>query len=194
LTTLTKTVAIYVFFDAILKAMNHKEPPGRKTTDSAIITVTLIAARYFGGDIESSRCFVRFPGLRPDMIIKSRFNRRLREIAELLSELFFHLGHVIKGLNINSTYSANCFPAGVCHNIRISCSRIVKGGEYRGYCASKRVYFYGYGVHMMVTSDDIPAEFSFTAGRTADIDGFRQLLLDFLEGSEYWLMPDMPII
>jgi hypothetical protein len=63
LALLTKTAAIYVFFNNIPKAMNHKKPSGRKTTDSAIITIALIAARYFDGDIESSPCFVRSTGL-----------------------------------------------------------------------------------------------------------------------------------
>ena len=45
----TKTVAIYVFFDDILKSMDYKEPTNRKMTDAEIATVILIAARYFDG-------------------------------------------------------------------------------------------------------------------------------------------------
>jgi hypothetical protein len=146
----------------------------------------LIAAPYFGGNIESSPCFVRSTGLLPDMIRKSSFNRRLHKIEELLSGLFFHARHAIKGLNINSTYFAGSFPAGVCQNIRISRSRIVKGEEYRGrgYYAFKRAYFYGCRVYMTLASDGIPAEFSFIAGKTADIDGFRQLPPNLPDGSE----------
>lgn len=47
----TKTAAIYVFFDNILKSMDYKEPINRKTTDAKIATVILIDARYFGGNI-----------------------------------------------------------------------------------------------------------------------------------------------
>jgi hypothetical protein len=65
---INKTVAIYVFFDDILKLINHKEALGRKITDSAIITVTLITARYFGSNIESSLSFVRCTGLWSDNI------------------------------------------------------------------------------------------------------------------------------
>jgi hypothetical protein len=84
-----KTVAIYVFFDDILKSMDHKEPESRKTTDAEIITVVLLAAGYFAGNIEKSLCFVRSTGLMPAMLGKSRFNRRMHQIGELLSELFF---------------------------------------------------------------------------------------------------------
>ncbi|GAB6120166.1 IS982-like element ISEfm1 family transposase [Dysgonomonas termitidis] len=184
LTMVTKTIAIYVFFDDILKSMNHKEPESRKTSDAEIITVVLIAAQYFAGNIEKSICFVRSTGLMPRMLGKSRFNRRLHNIGEFLSQLFFYTGQAIKGMSLETTYSIDSFPVEVCHNIRISRSRIVKGEQYRGKCASKRVYFYGFKVHMIVTSDGIPVEFTFTAGGIHDIDGIKQLPVNLPDGSQ----------
>jgi hypothetical protein len=181
---ITKTVSIYVFFDDILKSMNYKEPETRKTTDAEIRTVVLISAQYFGGNIETSLCFVRSTKLMPNMLGKSRFNRRLHNIGELLSELFFHTDQAIKDMNLQTTYSIDSFPVAVCQNIRIANSRIVKGEEYRGYCASKRVYFYGFKVHMIVTSVGIPVEFTFTTGKTHDIDGIKQLPVNLPDGSD----------
>lgn len=179
-----KTVAIYVFFDDILKSMNHNEPQSRKTSDAEIITVVLLAAGYFAGNIEKSLCFVRCTGLMPNMLGKSRFNRRLHQIGELLCELFFHVGEAVKGLSLTITYSIDSFPIEVCHNIRIGRSKIVQGEEYRGRCASKRTYFYGFKVHMIVTSDGIPVEFTFTTGNKHDLDGIKQLPLNLPEGTE----------
>jgi hypothetical protein len=184
LTMVTKTVAIYVFFDDILKSMNHKEPERRKTTDAEIITVVLLAAGYFAGNIEKSLSFVRSTGLMPDMLGKSRFNRRLHNIGEFLSELFFYTGQAIKNMNLETTYCIDSFPVAVCQNIRIANSRIVKGEQYRGKCVSKRVYFYGFKVHMIVTSNGIPVEFTFTTGRIHDIDGIKQLPVNLPDGSE----------
>ncbi len=65
---ITKTVAIYVFFDDILKSMAHKEPINRKTSDAEIATVILLAAQYFGGNIEKSMFFVHSTGLMPGML------------------------------------------------------------------------------------------------------------------------------
>jgi hypothetical protein len=180
----TKTVAIYVFFDDILKSMDYKEPKTRKTSDSEVITVVLLAACYFGSNIEKSLCFVRSTGLMPDILSKSRFNRRLHKIGERISELFFYTGHAIKELNLESTYCIDSFPVSVCQNIRIANSRIVKGKEYRGYCASKRCYFYGFKVHMIVTSNGIPVEFTFTTASKHDLDGIKQLPVELPEGSE----------
>ncbi len=53
----TKTVAIYVFFDDLLKTMKYKEPKTRQTTDAEIATTLLIAAQYFGGNIEKAISF-----------------------------------------------------------------------------------------------------------------------------------------
>jgi hypothetical protein len=180
----TKTVAIYVFFDDILKSMDYKEPINRKTTDAEIATVILIAARYFGGNLETASSFVRSTGLMPSMLGKSRFNRRMHKIGELLAELFFYLGEAIKELHINQTYCIDSFPVAVCQNIRIPRSRIVRGEAYRGYCASKRTYFYGFKVHVIITSEGIPVEYTFTTGSVHDLDGMKQLPLNLPEASE----------
>jgi hypothetical protein len=171
----TKTVAIYVFFDGILKSVDCKEPVNRKTTGSEIATVILIAARYFGGNMETCTGFVCSTGLMPPVPDKSRFNRRMHKTGELPAELFLYPGHATKELNINHTYCIDSFPVSVCQNIRIRNSRMIKGEEYRGYCASKRSYFYGFKVHVIITSDGIPAEYTFTAGNTHDPDGMKQL-------------------
>ena len=159
LTTVTKTVAIYnIFFDDILKSMSYKEPTNRKITDAEVITVILFAAGYFGGNIETGIGFVRSTGMMLKMLSKSRFNRRMHRTVELLTELFLYTGEAIKSLNISSTYCIDSFPVAVCHNIRIPRCRTVQGKEHRGYCASKREYFFGFKVHVAVTSEGIPVE------------------------------------
>ena len=47
-----KFIAIYVFIDDILIEIGHKEASNRNTSDSEIITVALIAAKYFHGNID----------------------------------------------------------------------------------------------------------------------------------------------
>jgi len=178
-----KTVAIYVFFDDLLKSFEYKEPESRKTTDAEVITTLLIAAQYFGGNIEKSISFVRSTGLMPSMLSKSRFNRRMHAIAEVFSTLFFQVGQIVKELNIKQHYSIDSFPVSVCQNIRIANSKIIQGKEHRGYCAAKRTYFYGFKVHVIVTSDGIPVEYSFTVGSTHDLDGLKQMPLALPQAS-----------
>jgi hypothetical protein len=178
-----KTVAIYTFFDDLLKSMSYKESESRKTTDAEIITVMLIAAKYFGGNIEKSISFVKGTGLMPNMLGKSRFNRRMHAVAEIFSYLFFHVGQAIKELYTDSLYVIDSFPVSVCDNIRIANCKIVQGEQYRGYSASKRRYFYGFKVHVVVTAKGIPVEYTFTAANAHDLEGLKQMPLDLGEQS-----------
>jgi hypothetical protein len=178
-----KTIAMYVFFDDLLQSMNHKEPNSRRVSDSEIITVMLLAAQYFGGNMEKAICLVRSTGLMPQMLGKSRFNRRMHLIGELFSQLFFQVGQAVKELSVESTYCIDSFPVNVCQNIRIRRCRIVKGEEYRGYNASKRCYFFGFKVHVIVTSNGIPVEFTFTPASTYDLPGLKQMPVNLPDGS-----------
>ncbi len=88
-------------------------------------------------------------------------------------------------------------PVAVCDNIRIRRCRTYPleeeghgGGDapkprksFRGYIASKRRYFYGLRVHLVVTGAGEPVEFSLAAGSEADVAIFKELELDLPEGS-----------
>lgn len=178
-----KTIAIYVFLDDIMKKSGYKEPINRNTSDSEIITTALIAAKYFHGHIDHAICFVKGSGLMPKMLSKSRFNRRIHAIYELIIDLFFNLAEIIKKINITSQYIIDSFPVAVCENIRIANSRIVKGSQYRGYKPSLRKYFYGFTIQVIATIDGIPVEFAILPGSYHDIDGMKNMFFNLPEGS-----------
>jgi len=56
-------------------------------------------------------------------------------------------------------------------------------GAFRDYICSKRRYFYGLRVHLVVTGAGEPVEFSLVAGSEADVSVFKDLELDLPEGS-----------
>ncbi|MBA3424221.1 MAG: transposase [Rubrobacter sp.] len=78
-------------------------------------------------------------------------------------------------------------PIPVCDNIRIRRCRLYppkeSGGAFRGYVASKRRYFYGLRVHLVVSASGEPVEFALEAGSEADVRVFKNLGLDLPEGS-----------
>ena len=71
----------------------------------------------------------------------------------------------------------------VCDNIRIRRCKLYPpqehGEAFRGYIASKRRYFYGLRVHLVLSSEGDPVEFSLAAGSEADIAVFKELGLEF---------------
>lgn len=182
----SQAIYLFIFIDDILKSIGHKEDKRAQCSDSEVITTAMLAALHFGGNHADAIGFVRESGLMPRMLGESRFNRRWHSVADLTVTLFFQLGHAIKSLDTVLSYRVDSFPLRSCHNIRISRSKLFKGKEYRGYNASKREYFYGIKVFIITNADNIPVEYTFTPGASAEIDGFRQLPLDLPESSELY--------
>ena len=181
-----KTIAIYVFIDDLLIKMNHKEPMNRHISDAEIITTVLVSAIYFSGHHEKAMSFMKSTGMIPRMLSKSRFNRRLHQIRELIVDLFFQLSALIKELNISSEYSIDSFPIHTCDNIRIANSKLIRGEIYRGRKVSMRRFFYGYNVHLLCTADGIPVEYTFLPGRAHDSNALKQMPFLLSPGSKVY--------
>ena len=91
--------------------------------------------------------------------------------------LFTCLSEVWKELNADCTYSIDTFSIPVCDKIRISRAKIYRTEAYRGVITSKRRYFYGLELHLLVTEDGQPVEFFLTPGNCGDVSGLD--LFDF---------------
>ncbi len=181
------TTVIYCIIDDLLKASGHTEDVRCELSDAEVVTTALIAARYFGGNIEHSRAFLRESGLMPRMLSRSRLNRRLHRVADLLHMLFHQLGAVLKEASVSSRYLLDSFPVAVCDNIRISRSRLVRGKQFRGRSAAHRRYFYGVRVQVVTTEAGVPVELAFLPGHASDVRALEVLPLSLPEGSELFM-------
>ena len=122
----------------------------------------------FGGNLEKARQMLQEEGYIPNMLGKSRFNRRWHRIADLFLTLFSLLGETWKQLNSKSIYVIDSFPMAACDNYRIQRCQLYQGEAFRGYQASKRRYFYGLKIHLMITETGQPVEFFLTPGSYSD--------------------------
>ena len=179
-----RTLAIYCFVDDLLKAMQHAEDSRSEFSDAEVITTALVAMLFFSGNFERARHFLHTYGMMPRMLSRSRFSRRLSRLADLVGLLFHRLGLVIKELNLESRYSLDSFPVALCDNIRIPRCRIAQGEEFRGYSASKRRYFYGLRVQVVVTVEGLPVECCILPGSLSDIQGLAELPLSLPAGAQ----------
>ena len=180
--------AIYCLCDDFLKAINRRDDPQVRLSTAEVMTVPLVAAAFFGANIDKARRFLYEYGYIPKMISKGRFNRRLHAIdPELWQGLFSLLAEFFKRRNSERTYAVDSLPVPVCDNIRIRRCRLYPsekyGGAFRGYICSKRRYFYGLGVHLVVSGAGEPVEFSLVAGSETDVSVFKDLNLDLPEDS-----------
>jgi hypothetical protein len=181
-------VAVYCLCDDLLKALYHHEDKQCQLSDAEIMTIAITAMLYFRGNFETARHFLQEQGYLPTALSKSRFNRRLHRIADLFLNLFGTLGETWKALNVNSIYVIDSFPIAVCDNYRILRSKRYRGEVWRGRQASKRRFFYGLKLHLMVTEQGQPVEFFLTPGSTSDTRAMKGYLFDLPEGA--WITGD----
>jgi Transposase DDE domain len=172
-----KIIRIYCIIDDILKSIGHAEDSRRKVSDSEIITTALASALYFGGHLDNGRGFMKMTKLVPAMLDKSRFNRRLHQLSDLLFSMFYQIGNYLKSMAGASEYMIDSFPVAVCDNIRISRCKLLKGKQWRGKQSSMRRYFYGVKVQVLVNSQGIPVEFGFVPGCESDVQALKKLPL-----------------
>ena len=181
-------IAIYCLCDDFLSAWGHTDAPQAKMTTAEVMTVSLVAVTLFSGNHERSRCFLKEHGYIKRMLCKGNLNRRLHDVPEALWQaLFGLLADIHKGLNEDQYYAVDSLPVAVCDNYRICRSRLYPrkqhGEAFRGYIASKRRYFYGVRVHLVMTTSGLPVEVMLAPGSEADITAFRRLRLGLPEGA-----------
>jgi DDE family transposase len=176
-------VAIYCLCDDILKGLHHHEDIQCQMSDAEVMTTSVVAATFFAGNIEKSRCFLKEHGYIPNMLEKSHFNRRQHRIAELFLIVFDLLGNFWKELNEQSVYILGSFPLAACDNYRIQRSHRYSGEVWHGCQSSKRRYFYGLKLHLVVTEHGQPVEFFLTSGSWSDTKALKMYRFDLPEGA-----------
>jgi hypothetical protein len=115
----TQIVVVFCLSDDMLKSPGHYEDLQRQMTDAVIMTTAIAAMLYFKGNFCLASRFLYDGGYIPSILSKSRFNRRLHQIAELFLTLFLQLGESWKKLNGKSVYIIDSFPIAACDNYHI---------------------------------------------------------------------------
>ena len=178
-----KIIATFCLCDDVLKARHHQEDRQCQMNDAEIMTTALVASLCFRGNHESARAMLRQHGYIPHMVSKSRFSRRLHRIKALFLVFFDLLAQIWKMLNKDAIYMIDSIPIAVCDNIRIRRSKIYSKEDFRGYQASKKRYFYGLKIHLMVTQDGQPVECFLTPGGFGDVDALKYYAYELPDGS-----------
>jgi len=151
--------------------------------DAEIMTTAFVASLFFRGNHESARAMLQQYDYIPHMLSKSRFSRRLHRIKDIFIIVFHLLGQTWKTLNTASIYVIDSLPIAVCDNIRIRRSKIYSDENFRGYQASKKRYFYGLKIHLMVTQDGQPVECFLTHGGFGDVDALKYYAYELPDSS-----------
>jgi len=181
-------IAVFCLCDDLLKALQHHEDGQCQMSDAEIMTTAIVATLHFHGNFELARYCLKEQRYIPAMLSKSRFNRRLHRLATLFLVLFDWLGQTWQELNVNSIYVIDSFPIAACDNYRIPRSKRYRGEVWRGRQASKKRYFYGLKLHLMVTEQGQPVEFFLTPGSYSDTRALK--MYDFEVPEDAWIIGD----
>jgi hypothetical protein len=177
-------VTAYVVLDDTLKALGHHDDCRTKFTTAEILTVSVIAAKYFYNHQERALCILQMLGAVPRLSI-SRFNRRLHQAFKRLPEL---LDALAEPRLQQTLYVADTFPLPICHKVRSERCTKVRGKLYLGRCAAKQEWFYGLRLHWLCDAQGFPIAFDLLPAAWHELNAIQYLMADLLPGC--WVVAD----
>jgi hypothetical protein len=184
---LSRTIAAFCIIDDALQAMGHKDDPQTKVPSSVILTLAILAAMELGGKHNKALALAKDLNLFTHVPSPSRFNRRLHALYPLFLPLLHLLSQVWKNLHQAQAYALDTFPLPACENIRAPRSRLFPHKVYRGFVPSKRVYFHGLKLHLLVDDGKFIHEVNLSPGSLHDLSSLLLLPLDLPEGAELYM-------
>lgn len=172
-------ITTFVICDEILRIMGVKNDPQSKMSNSEIMTFTIIAAKYHYSNHRIASLMCKKTRLFPRILSSSRMNRRIHNIPWHIWVAVFRILALIFKNNFNkNSFAVDSFPISSCQKCRIDQRKIFTKKEYIGYSASKKKYFCGVKIHMIITSDGKPLEMKIQPGSMSDIGAFRCMEID----------------
>ena len=180
--TETLITLVYFMVDNWYLAKGHnylKGKPGRKPefTDSEMITFMILKEFL---QFSSERKFMGFmhgnySDMFPDMVDQSQFNRRSRALRLIMDKLRCHFADEL-GTQLASLYVLDTEPVPVVGYKRSKKNSDFFGSAEYGYCASKKLHYWGYKCVMLVTADGTPVAFELVPANTDERDAAEEVL------------------
>jgi hypothetical protein len=179
-------------------------------TSKVLIVGVIADIKYFGNHQRTLAEF-KIVGLLDFVLYKGQFSRRIRRLDCLVAELVNKLAHysqsfidrfALKQVDENE-FVVDTKPVPICQNIRIPKCRLVDNHlikekiknkknnkyrkkvaeDYRGLCASKNQYYYGFKLNIIKNCLEIPFEYSIHPARIGDIECLKSLNLNLPNNS-----------
>ena len=175
----TYIVTTYVVIDEVLKAHGFKDDSRAKGTAAEILTVSVIAAKYFQNHHERAVCMMTRLGYVHGLSV-SRFNRRLHALRDWLNGVVSVVTEIYAQ---GEAFIIDSMPLPVCKRARASRCKKVRGKAFCGYCAAKKEKFFGWRLHLICTADGIPVSFDLLPASEQDLTPIHELTVALPQGA-----------
>ncbi len=175
----TYIVTSYVVIDDMLKAWGYQDDCRASGYGAEILTVAVIAAKYFHNHHERALCMLMRLGYGSGLSV-SRFNRRLHQLGDWLQGIVGCLAEIYRQ---GQVFVMDSMPLPVCKRARARRSKKVRGKAFCGYCSAKKEKFFGWRLHLICTSTGIPVSFDVLPASEQDLTPIHELTVDLPEGA-----------
>src|SRR5215210_768175 len=173
-------ITSYVVIDDVMRSLNHRSHPLAKVSDAEVLTVAVVAAKYFRNNHGRAPWVLTELGYLSGSLSTSRLNRRLHAVADWLRLIVETLGELFAQ---GAAFIIDSMPLPVCRRARARRNRKVRGRDYCGYCAAKKEKFFGFRLHLVCTPSGIPVSFAIVAGGYHDLTPVHELTFAVSEGA-----------
>lgn len=163
-----RMITIYCLIEEFIKGvMGREEHKLSEISDSEVLFLGYLAVSDFNGNYTKAYEY----GMAMKLVHPveySRFTRRISQLEEVIEALFVFLSELFMKLNDSQIYSVDSFPVEICQIQREKQSKLWRDVSLKGYNASKQKYFYGFKVHMVVTTNQEPVSCYISEGSMHD--------------------------
>jgi len=158
---------------------------GRKPvfSDSEMMTM-MLAAEYLPFAAESQYLgYIRanHSDLFPNLLSQSQYNRRARSLGSLMEQMRRDI-LIDRSIEQVETFLVDTKPVPVLGYRRSKKRSHFRGSANYGYCASRKLYYFGYKLVMVTTLTGIPVAYELTAANVEERKA-AETVLDYLKNS-----------
>ena len=176
-------ISIFCLCSDFCKDLKIKDHPNAKMAHSEVITVGILSALYFGGNLLLTRQYCLEFKLFTSIISREELTRRLLNIPQGIWACMIAILARAAKKQCNDEYIIDSFPIPFCHPCRSKLCKIAHGKEYLGYCASKKMYYYGMKAHVLVNRLGQLVELKITPARFSDTSALEFMDMNLPKGS-----------
>lgn len=176
-------ITVFVVIDDTMMALGHQSHYHARVSDAEILTVAVVAAKYFNNNHKLALSIFSQLGYLSGQgkLDPSRFNRRLHTLADWFELILETIAELFRG---GEVFVMDSMPVPVCKWARRWRSKKLRGKEYCGKCVAKDEKFYGWRLHLITTPQGVPVSFSLVPARFHDLTPMHELTFGLAPGAK----------
>jgi hypothetical protein len=145
-----QVITIFCVCDEAVKYLSFQDELQCKMRSSEVMTFAITAALVYGCDYKKSRLVCSHFKFFSKILSHSQLVRRVYQIPKILWFIVFYSLQIYLRKSTDTSFIVDSFPVKAYKNHKGFRARIFSEKGYHGYSASRKQYFFGLKVHMLI--------------------------------------------